>query len=90
MENVFKYFEFSSFFKDNSNAFSGNNIAFTELNSEHFLVFEEKEQQYNLYVSKYKSQNEIGKKAPEILELLVENYDKSNPAHRVAIRRYLG
>lgn len=88
MENVFRYFEFSSFFKDESNAFSGNNIAFTELNSEHFLIFEENNKTYNLYVSKYRSKKDIGKATPEILELMIENYDKGNPAHRVAIRRY--
>ena len=33
---------------------------------------------------------DIGNKPPEILELLVTNYDKSNSEHRVALRRYLG
>ena len=90
MENVFKYFDFSPFRKDTSNSFNGNEISYTELNSEHFLVFEKEGTQYNLYVSKYKNKSEIGKKAPEILELLIKNYDKSNSSHRVAIRRYLG
>jgi hypothetical protein len=90
MENVFKYFDFSSFKKDTSRTFNENEISYTELNSEHFLIFEKVENQYNLYVSKFKNESEIGKKSPEILELLVENYDKSNSAHRVAIRRYLG
>ncbi|MFY0630753.1 MAG: hypothetical protein JXR05_10250 [Flavobacteriaceae bacterium] len=89
MENVFKYFDFSSFIKDTSNSFSGNEISYTELNSEHFLIFEKENEQYNLYVSKYKNKGEIGNKAPEILELVVKNYDKSKPAHRVAIRRYI-
>tara|TARA_R110001632_G_scaffold130556_3_gene244665 strand:- start:4941 stop:5213 length:273 start_codon:yes stop_codon:yes gene_type:complete len=90
MENVFKYFDFSPFKKDISNSFNGNEISYTELNSEHFLVFEKEENRYNLYVSKYKSEKEIGTKSPEILELLVRDYDKSKPEHRVAIRRYLG
>ena len=90
MENVFKYFEFSSFFKDSSNTFSGNEIAYTELNAEHFLIFEKENDSYHLYVSKYKNRKEIGKSSPEILELLVRDYDKSNSKHRVAIRRYLG
>mgnify|MGYP000232878517 CR=1 FL=1 len=89
MENVFNYYEFSSFFIDESSAFSGNEIAFTELNSEHFLIFEKNNSHYNLYVSKYKNKSEIGKKAPEILELLVENYDKSVPEHRIAMKQYL-
>ncbi|MDD7913459.1 hypothetical protein [Polaribacter ponticola] len=42
MENVFKYYEFSLFKKDESGSFSGNDIAFTELNSTHFLIFEKK------------------------------------------------
>lgn len=88
MENVLKYFEFSSFFKDQSGAFSHREIAFSELNSEHFLIFERDEEIYNLYVSKYAGKKAIGNESPEILELLIENYDKSNPAHRVAIRRY--
>ncbi|MEN8857317.1 MAG: hypothetical protein ABF260_04555 [Flavobacteriaceae bacterium] len=90
MENVFKYFDFSKFKKDTSNSFNGNEICFTELNSEHFLIFEKEENQYNLYVSKYKNEKEIGKNTPEILELLVKNYDKSNSKHRIALRRYLG
>lgn len=90
MENVFKYFDFSPFKEDTSNSFNGNKISFTELNSEHFLIFEKNKSQYNLYVSKYKNESEIGNKPPQILELLVEDYDKSNSAHRVAIRRYLG
>ena len=88
MENVLKYFEFSSFFQDKSGAFSNNEIAFTELNSEHFLIFEKEKEIYNLYVSKYSGKKAIGTSQPEILELLIQNYDKSNPAHRIAIRRY--
>ena len=89
MENVFKYYEFSLFKKDESGSFSGNDIAFTELNSTHFLIFEKKDNSYNLFVSKYRNKNEIGNKPPEILELLVENYDKSIPEHRIAIKQYL-
>jgi hypothetical protein len=89
MENVLKYYEFSLFIKDESNAFHGNQIAFTELNTTHFLIFEKKEDAYNLYVSRYSHKNEIGVKPPKILELLVENYDKSIPEHRIAIKQYL-
>lgn len=89
MENVLKYYEFSSFFKDNSNSFSGNEISYSELNSTHFLIFEKKMETYNLFVSKYKNKKDIGIKPPEILELLVENYDKSIPEHRLAIKQYL-
>lgn len=89
MENVLKYYEFSEFFKDTSGSFSENEISYSELNATHFLIFEKKEEVYNLYVSKYLSKNEIGLKPPEILELLVENYDKSIPEHRIAIKQYL-
>ncbi|WP_334055810.1 hypothetical protein [Polaribacter sp. P097] len=89
MENVLKYYEFSDFKKDSSEAFSNNDIAYTELNDTHFLIFEKEENQFNLYVSKYNSRSEIGKKKPLILELLVSNYDKSKPEHRLAIKRYL-
>lgn len=89
MENVLKYYEFSDFFKDNSQAFSGNEISFSELNDTHFLIFERTNDVYNLYVSKYKNKKEIGVKPPEILELLVENYDKSIPEHRLMIKQYL-
>ena len=90
MENIFKYFDFSPFKKDQSNSFNGNQISFTELNSQHFLIFEKEEAIFNLYVSKYLKKADIGIKPPEILELLVTNYDKSKPEHRVALRRYLG
>ena len=40
MENVLKYYEFSEFKKDNSEAFSNNEIAYTELNETHYLIFE--------------------------------------------------
>lgn len=89
MENIFKYYEFSEFFNDNSDAFSGNEIAFTELNATHFLIFELENENYNLYVSKYLSKKDIGVKPPEILELLVKNYDKSIPEHRLTIKQYL-
>ncbi|MBU3010439.1 hypothetical protein KO506_03430 [Polaribacter vadi] len=89
MENVLKYYEFSEFFKDNSSAFSGNQIAYTELNATHFLIFEKNNTTYNLYVSKYQQRKDIGVKPPEIVELLVENYNKSIPEHRIAIKQYL-
>ena len=88
MINVFLYYDFNTFFKDESDAFSGNEICFSELNSEHFLIFEKNAENYNLYVSKYKSKKEVGKNKPELLEMIIENYDKSIPEHRVAIRRY--
>tara|TARA_B100001057_G_C22232982_1_gene712733 strand:+ start:315 stop:587 length:273 start_codon:yes stop_codon:yes gene_type:complete len=90
MENIFKYFNFSPFKKDQSNSFNHNEISYTELNSEHFLIFEKEQQHYNLYVSKFKNKGDIGNKPPEVLELLVKKYDKSNPEHRIALRRYLG
>jgi hypothetical protein len=89
MENVFKYYEFSPFFLDASDTFSGNEISFTELNETHFLIFEKNNDAYNLYVSRYLQKNDVGVNAPEILELLVENYDKSIPAHRIMIKQYL-
>lgn len=89
MESVFKYYEFSDFFTDKSQTFSDNEISFTELNETHFLIFEKKENSYNLYVSRYQNKKEIGVKAPEIAELLVENYDKSIPEHRLMIKQYL-
>ena len=88
MENVLKYFEFSPFFKDESGTFSNREIAFSELNKEHFLIFEKEENNYNLYVSKYSGKKDIGKSKPDILELLIANYNKSNPEHRIAIRKY--
>ena len=89
MENVFKYYEFSAFFKDTSETFTDNEICYTELNSTHFLIFEKSNDVYNLYVSKYNSRKEIGIKPPEILEVLVKDYDKSNPEHRMFIKQYL-
>lgn len=89
MENVLKYYEFSEFYNDKSNTFSGNEISFSELNSTHYLIFEKNNGAYNLYVSKYSKKSDIGLKPPEILELLVNNYDKSIPEHRMAIKQYL-
>jgi len=88
MENVFKYYEFSDFFLDKSDTFSEHEISFTELNETHFLIFEKNKEAYNLYVSRYKSKKDIGINVPEILELLVENYDKSIPEHRLMIKQY--
>lgn len=88
MENIFKYYQFSDFLEDNSGAFSSNKISFSELNETHFLIFEKTENTYNLYVSRYKNKKEIGIKSPEILEVLVENYDKSIPEHRIALKQY--
>ena len=88
MENIFKYYEFSAFFLDTSGVFYGNEISFTELNYTHFLIFENRNSSYYLYVSKYQQKKDIGVSKPEILELLVENYNKSIPAHRIAIKQY--
>ncbi len=92
MENVFKYYEFSSFFEDRSETFLESSISYTELNEQHFLIFEKKvaeKEVYNLYISKYKSKKDIGVGKPEILELLVENYDKSIPEHRIIMKKYM-
>lgn len=89
MENVLKYYEFSDFKKDESKVFNDNSISFSELNPTHFLIFEKIEETYNLYVAKFTSRKDIGVKKPEILELLVKDYDKSNPKHRLAIKQYL-
>ena len=88
MTNVFLYYDFSSFFKDESGVFAGNEICFSELNSEHFLIFEKNNDNYNLYISKYESKNDIGKNKPVLFEMLIENYNKSIPDHRIALRRY--
>lgn len=92
MENVFKYYEFSEFFTDNSETFQNNEICYTELNEHHFLIFEKNKSNppaYNLYVSKYTSKKEIGVAPPEIIELLVNDYDKSKSEHRIVLRKYL-
>ncbi|WP_439128409.1 hypothetical protein [Polaribacter sp.] len=89
MENILKYYEFSDFFKDTSNTFSGNEISYTTLNETHFLIFEKQNTIYNLYVSKYKSKKDIGLKPPEILETVVTDYNKSISEHRIALRKYL-
>lgn len=89
MENIFRYYEFSDFITDKSTTFSGNKICYTTLNEQHFLIFEKENGLYNLYVSKYNQKNEIGIKPPEILEVLVKNYDKSIASHRVFLRKYL-
>ncbi|CAM1361208.1 conserved protein of unknown function [Tenacibaculum soleae] len=89
MENVFRYYEFSDFIKDKSATFSENEICFSVLNEQHFLIFEKNKDTYNLYVSKYKSEKEIGVKAPDILEILIKDYDKSIPDHRIVLRKYL-
>lgn len=89
MENILKYYEFSTFTKDESDTFNTNEIAYSILNDTHFLIFEKAEKIYNLYVARYNSKNDIGKKKPLILEVLVKNYDKSIPEHRMAIKQYL-
>jgi len=89
LENVFKYYDFSDFFTDTSEKFSGNKICYSEINSNHFLIFEENDSNYNLYISKYNTIKDIGLKAPEILELLVLNYDKTKASHRKLIKQYL-
>ena len=61
MENVFKYYQFSEFFKDESGTFSSNEISFSELNETHFLIFEKTATSYNLFVSRFKNKKEIGK-----------------------------
>lgn len=89
MENVLKYHQFSDFFKDESGIFNANEICYTILNDTHFLIFEKEEGLYNLYVARFKHKKEIGYKVPEIIELVVKDYKKSSPKHRIALRKYL-
>jgi hypothetical protein len=91
MENVLKYYEFSDFFKDKSGVFNENEICYTTLNDTHFLIFEKEKEtkQYNLYVSRFKHDKEIGFKKPEIIETIIKKYDKSSPEHRIALRKYV-
>jgi len=89
MESILRYYEFSEFIKDESSTFSEKNICFCELNSKHFLIFAKYGETYNLYISKYGSKEEIGQIPPQIVELIVKNYNKSIPGHRIAIRKYL-
>ena len=89
MENILKYYEFSDFIGDRSGAFQYHHIAYTSLNETHFLIFEKEGNQYHLHVARYGSEHEIGQQQPEIFELVVSNYDKSIPEHRIALRRYL-
>ncbi len=92
MENILKYYEFSDFFQDKSETFLEGDICFSELNEQHFLIFERKikeKETYNLYVSKYASKKSIGKTPPEILEKLVDDYDKSLAEHRIILRKYM-
>ena len=88
MTNVFLYYDFTDFITDESHSFSGNKICYSELNAEHFMIFEKEGGKYNLFISKYASKNDIGKKPPLILETLVKDYNKSIPEHRVILRRY--
>ncbi len=88
METIFKYYEFSSFVNDQSQVFSGHPICYSQLNPTHFLIFEQDGDAYHLYVARYADKKEVGKTAPELLETLVEHYDKSIPAHRVILKRY--
>lgn len=89
MENILKYYEFSPFFTDDSGVFSSNEISFTALNETHFLIFEKKGSIFCLYVSRYASKEKVGLEEPEALELLVNDYDKSLPEHRIILRKYL-
>lgn len=88
MENLLKYYEFSDFIKDTSGYFK-NPMCFAELNSQHFLIFEKDQQSYHLYVAKYANRAAVGKRQPEIAEVLQHHYDKSQPEHRILLRQYL-
>lgn len=90
MEIVLQYYGFSSFTPDQSSSFEGHQIAYLGLNDKHFLIFElTKTSGYNLYIAQYQDKSQVGRHDPEILELLVADYDKSIPEHRLALRAYL-
>lgn len=88
MENVLKYYQFSDFFEDQSGVFFSHQISYSELNKTHFLIFEKEESNFNLYVAKYANSKAIGTESPEILEVLVKDYNKSIPEHRIALKQY--
>lgn len=90
MDIVLDYYGFSSFTKDESQAFNGNDISHFALNNHHALVFErEDENTFHLHITKFSNLKDLGNKQPEILETIVENYDKSKPEHRLALRAYV-
>lgn len=90
MDIVLDYYGFSSFFNDSSGVFSNHKISYLALNKQHVLVFElTAENKYNLHVAKYLQLDDVGKKSPEIIETIVEDYNKSNPEHRLALRAYV-
>ena len=88
MENILKYYQFSAFKNDESGIFSGNEISYSILNDTHFLIFEKEKEVFNLYVTRYISKKDIGINKPEIIETLVNNYDKSKPEHRIILKQY--
>ncbi|WP_430928450.1 hypothetical protein [Polaribacter marinivivus] len=88
MENILKYYQFSAFKKDESGIFSGNEISYSILNDTHFLIFEKEKEIFNLYVTRYTFKKDIGINKPEIIETLVNNYDKSKPEHRIILKQY--
>lgn len=90
MDIVLDYYGFSPFSKDESGSFNGNDISHLVLNDHHALVFERtKEDVFHLHITKVSNLIELGTKQPEILETIVENYDKSKPEHRLALRAYV-
>lgn len=88
MENILKYYEFTPFFKDLSGVFAHNMVSYSQLNKNHFLIFEKNRSCYNLYISKYSSKKEVGKENPLALENVIADYSKSNPSHRIALKKY--
>ena len=90
MDIVLDYYGFSPFSKDESQVFNGNDISHLALNDHHALVFEHtKEDVYLLHITKFANLKDLGIKQPEILETIVENYDKSKPEQRLALMAYV-
>jgi len=87
MEQFLEYYNFSDFFKDQSNFF--NVIAFVSIKEDLYLIIEKKENTYNIHFTSYDSAKKIGQQKPKALNTLIQNFALDNNEHRKVVQQYL-
>lgn len=87
MEQFLDYYNFTDFFKDQSDFF--DTISYASIKDDLYLLIEQKESNFNIHFTSYQNKKDIGVTKPKGLNTLIENFKLDNNSHRKVIQQYL-
>ncbi len=90
MDAIMRYYGFSPFFKDNSGYFNAEQISFTAIKEDLYLVFARTDQnQFKLVFCQYPNLEAIGQEFPAAANELIPDFVKDLKEHREILQKYL-